>query len=72
MMIAVPADTPDKSPVVEITGATKASLPNQVPPPEISVSVTDAPVHNTPGPAMGDGLGKTDISIVAMHPVGRV
>lgn len=66
--MAVPADAPVTTPVVEFTVA-DAELLLQVPPAVASVSVIVAPTHTADGPLMAVGAGVIVIVLVAKQPV---
>ena len=66
-IVAVPGDTPFTIPVVPIV-ATDILLLLHVPPAVASVSVMVWPAQTTVGPAMGNGVGFTATTVVALQP----
>jgi len=67
--VAVPADAPVTTPVVEFTLAMPEALLLQVPPAVASVSVIVAPTHTADGPVMAAGAGVIVMVLVARQPV---
>jgi hypothetical protein len=67
-MIAVPAETPVTTPVVEVTTATPVVLLLQVPPETVLVSVVRAPTHTEAVPDMTEGAALTVTMAVREQP----
>lgn len=70
-MLAVPADTPQTTPVEEPT-VTVAELLLHVPPGVPSVSVVHVPTHMLKVPDIADGLGFTVTGVVVKQPVDEI
>ena len=71
-MSTVPADTPQKSPVVLPIVAMVTSELLHVPPGVGLVSVLQKPIHVAAKPPIGPGNGFTVTTTVVKHPVGNV
>ena len=57
MIVAVPADTPDTTPVLALTVATDVLLDVYTPPDVADVNVVDAPAHIVAVPVRGSTVG---------------
>ena len=70
-MVAVPADEPVTTPVVD-TGATKVLLLLHTPPVAEVVSVVVKPTHRPVLPDMVAGAGLTVATVVIWQPLGSI
>ena len=67
-IVLMPADRPVTIPVSEPMEATVVLLLLHVPPAEVSLSATVAPIHTTVGPRITVGSGLTVTTLVTEHP----
>ena len=71
-METVPPDNPPTVPDTEPTVATAVLLLVHIPPPVVSLSVLVAVVHRLGAPKMADGVARTVMGMVVLHPAPNV